>query len=294
MDNTRVISTMARGFNFMLLVFLYSKIGYAHEAIEQFEVQQDRFSLGVGVGLVRFDTNFRFTDKSSGISVFVDGEGTLGLPERESVPVLYSYYRFNKRHSISFNFFRVKREATLLQVNETTDFNLGDLTIVAGASARVTLNDESSFYNLSYNYTIFNDNRSYLFASFGLYGLDLTYSLNASGQITLQGVPVAGRSYRREASLFAPLPVFGIDAWYFFSPKWALGTKVSLVGGSYQDISALVVNTTVNAKYQFAKNVGFTFGITYFNAEVTVDEPDFKAEVDYGFDGVALGIDVWF
>ena len=66
------------------------------------------------------------------------------------------------------------------------------------------------------------------------------------------------------------------------------------MGGSYQDITALVLDTAVNAKYQFAKHVGFTFGITYFNAEVTVDEPDFKAEVDYGFDGVALGIDVRF
>ena len=294
MQNTSVIATMAQGFILMLLVSMYSKISYAHETIEQFEVQQDRFSFGVGVGLVRCDTNFRFTDKSSGISVFVDGEGTLGLPERESVPVFYSYYRFSKRHGISFSYFRVNREVTLLQVNESKDFPLGDLTIVAGASARVTLNDESSFYDLSYNYTIFNDNRSYLFASIGLFGLDLTYSLNASGEITLQGIPVFGRNYRREASVFAPLPVFGIDAWYFFTPKWALGTKVALVGGSYQDITALVLDTTVKAKYQFAKNVGFTFGITYFNAEVTVDEPDFKAEVDYGFDGVALGIDMRF
>jgi len=33
---------------------------------------------------VRFDTNFRFTDKGSGLSVFVDGEGTLGLPEKKA------------------------------------------------------------------------------------------------------------------------------------------------------------------------------------------------------------------
>jgi hypothetical protein len=294
MQNTSVVTTMAQGFILMLLVFLYSKISYAHETIEQSEVQQDRFSFGVGLGLVRFDTNFRFTDKSSGISVFVDGEGTLGLPERESVPVFYSYYRFSKRHGISFTYFRVKREATLLQVSESTDFDIGDLTIVAGASAKVTLTDESAFYYLSYNYTLFNDHRSSLFASFGLYGMDISYSLNASGEITLQGTPVLGRNYRREASVFAPLPVIGIDAWYFFTPKWALGTKVSLVGGSYQDITAVVLDTTVKAKYQFAKNVGFSFGITYFNAEVTIDEPDFKAEVDYGFDGAALGLDVRF
>lgn len=88
--------------------------------------------------------------------------------------------------------------------------------------------------------------------------------------------------------------MFGIDAWYFFTPKWALGTKISLVAGSYQEISALVVDTSVRAKYQFAKHVGFSFGLTYFNAEVTIDNPDLKTEVDYGYDGIALGFDIQF
>ena len=277
-----------------LVEVLGNSTGWANEAGEKTEASRSRFGLGVAAGLVRFDTNFRFTDKDSGLSVFVDGEGTLGLPEKKGLPVFYGHYRFNKRHGISFNYFRVKRVATLLQVNESKDFNLGDLTITAGANAEVTLTDKSHFYYLSYNYTLFDDNRSYLFASLGLYGLDLTYGLDARGQISLEGIPVIGGSYSREASVFAPLPMFGIDAWYYFTPKWALGTKVSVVGGSYQDISAVVLDTTVRAKYQFAKHVGFTFGITYFNGEVTIDNPELKTEVDYGFDGAALGFDMSF
>jgi carbon monoxide dehydrogenase subunit G len=293
-------STIAHGLILVLLFFIYASIGSASEDNKQgeddkqSEKPKNRFGLGVGGVRLRFDTNFKFTEKASGVSVFVDGEGSLGLPEKETLPFLYGFYRFSQRHAIGFSYFQVKREATLLQVNETTDFHLGDLTITAGANAKVTLTDKSSFSYLSYNYTVFEDQRSFLFASFGLYALDLTYGLEATGEFTLQGDPVVNGSYRQEASVFAPLPLLGIDAWYFFSPKWALGTKISLVAGSFQEISALVTDTSVRAKYQFSKHVGFSFGITYFNAEVTIDQPDLKTEVHYGYDGVALGVDIQF
>ena len=296
----RITRTIAHGLILVLLFLMYATIGSASEDNKQdgdnkqSEKPKNRFGLGVGVVRVRFDTNFKFTDKASGFRVFVDGEGTLGLPEKETLPFLYGYYRFARRHAIGFSYFEIKRESTLLQVNESTDFHLGDLTITAGANAKVTISDKSSFSYLSYNYTLFEDQRSFLFASFGLYGLDLTYGLDAEGEITLQGVPVFDERYSQEASVFAPLPLLGIDAWYFFTPKWALGTKISLVAGSYQDISALVLDTTVRAKYQFTKNIGMSLGITYFNAEVTIDEPDLKTEVDYGYDGIALGVDLRF
>ena len=89
----------------------------------------------VGADLVRFDTNFRFTHEDSGLSVFVDGEGALGLPESKGLPVLYGHCRFTERCGIGLPYFRVNRVATLLQVNESKNFNLDDLTITAGADA---------------------------------------------------------------------------------------------------------------------------------------------------------------
>lgn len=294
MLNIRVSSTIAHGLILILLFFLYARIGWGSEYSGQPEDSRNRFGLGVGAGLMRFDTNFKFTDKGSGSSVFVDGEGTLGLTENNSLPFFYGHYRFNRRHGIGFSYFKIKRESTLILINETKDFHLNDLTITAGVDAKVTLTDKSSFSYLSYNLTLFDDNRSFLFASFGLYGLDLKYVLDARGEITLQGIPVAGDSYNNETSVFAPLPMFGIDAWYFFTPKWALGTKISLVGGSYQDVTALVLDTTVRAKYQFTKHIGFLFGITYFNSDTTIDKPELKTEVNYGYDGIALGFDIRF
>ncbi len=62
----------------------------------------------------------------------------------------------------------------------------------------------------------------------------------------------------------------------------------------YLDVSALVLDTSVRVKYQFSKHVGFSFGINYFNAGVDIDTSELETEVDYGFDGVALGFDLRF
>ena len=79
---------------------------------------------------------------NSVLGVFVDGEGTLGLPESKGLPVLYGHLRFIERCGIGFTYFRVNRVATLLQVNESKNFNLDDLTIIAGADERVTLTNK--------------------------------------------------------------------------------------------------------------------------------------------------------
>ena len=44
----------------------------------------------------------------------------------------------------------------------------------------------------------------------------------------------------------------------------------------------------------FNESLGFVFGVTYFTGDITIDEPDLKTEVGYGYDGVALGLDFRF
>lgn len=293
--NVGVISKRVSGLALALSFLACSNVSWSGEDTgEWFEKPARPVTLGVGIGLVRFDTNFKFTEKSTGRSVFVDGEGTLGLNETDTFPVIYGVYRFTKRHGILFAGFQIKRESTLFQFDENRDLDLGDITVNAGAQARITLTDDTAFYYLAYNYTLFEDERNSLFASFGIYALDLSYGLNAEGEITVEGDPVVRSSYEVQAGVFAPLPIFGIDAWSYFTKRWALGTRISIVGGSYQDVSALIVDTSVRAKYQFNRWFGLTFGITYFMGNVDIDEPDLKTEVDYGYDGVALGLDFRF
>jgi hypothetical protein len=88
--------------------------------------------------------------------------------------------------------------------------------------------------------------------------------------------------------------MFGIDAWFSITPRWALGTKISLVGGTYQDISAGVLGTVIRSRYKINKHLSGYLGISYFNADVTIDEADQRTDVAYGLDGLYLGLGVNF
>lgn len=250
------------------------------------QLKNTKLSMGVGAGYVRFDTNFKFTEKDSGLSAFVDAEGTLGLPESDTVGIVYGRYRFSKKHALGFSAFRIKRENSLF----ADQLNLGDWTITGEAK----LTDDTDFYYLNYTYTILQDERSRVFAAFGLYGLNLSYRLDLFGEISYQGEPLADETYEAVASAFAPLPMFGLDAIFALTKRWWLGTKITLVGGSYRDITAGVLDTSVRSGYEFSKHVGVIIGIEYFNAGVTIDDEDVKTEVAYGYDGLFIGLALHF
>lgn len=248
-----------------------------------FDFSDTRFSLGVAVAALRYDTQLNFVDKETGDSIFLDAEGNLGLPETDVSPALFGRYRFSRRHSMGFSFWSLNRSNTLF----SGDIDIGDVSLSGSAE----LSDRSNFYYLTYNYTFLEDSRSKIFGVLGLYGLDVKYQLEAIGEISIDGVPIAEDSLTREASTFAPLPMIGVDAIFALTPKWSFGTRVTLIGGSVGDVrDALVLDTSVRAQYMFNDTFGLHLGIKYFNAKFDLNKSSVRTEVAYGFDGVFGGI----
>jgi hypothetical protein len=274
----------------MVVVFLVAAQAFGHDDpvtdADYIKNISRTLSVGLAVGYERFDTNFKFTDKQSGRSVYVDGEGTLGLPEADFIPILYGYWKPAKRHGLGFSYFQIRRESTLLAVDE----NFSDLTV----TGNVSLSDRSRFYYLSYNYTALQDDRALVLLSLGLYGLDMKYELDATGDISYRGVPIIGGEFSREESVFAPLPLVGLDAWFTITPRWALGSKIALVGGKYKDVSGTVVEAKIRGKYAFNRNLSLFFGVNYFQGDIEIDKEARKTDISYGFEGFFAGLDVGF
>lgn len=271
-------------FCLVLMGILYPvpELAWSQESVE---VKKGKFALGVGYAIARFDTNIKFQNKQTGISVFVDGESTLGLPETDILPVLYGAYRFTNKHMMGFSYFKVKRESTLLDFDET----VGDITITGQA----TLRDNTSFYNLFYGYSLYQDERSRVIGLIGINGLDLKYIFEANGTITYPGGSTTS-SYEVEEGIFAPLPLLGLQFWYAFTPKWSIDTKVAFVAGQYQETKAWVVNTAITSRYQFNKHVGGMLGLAYFDADVTIEDSEERTDIKYGYDGLFLGLHIVF
>ena len=256
------------------------------KAVEFSDESEKHAGIGAGVGIVRFDTNFKFTDKTTGNSVFVDAEGTLDLPEISNVNTFYAAYSFNKRHSIGFAHFRIDRESTLIDTN----LNFEDLILISG---KASLSDNTRFYFFNYGYTFFADDRSRVSGIVGLYGLDLKYTFEVNGSITIDGNTSSG-TYKEDVSIFAPLPLFGLNFSWTFTPKWGVSTKVMLVGGSYEETSAGILSASINARYKFSKHWGLLMGLTFFNADVIIEDDIEKQEIGYGYDGAFIGIHAGF
>jgi hypothetical protein len=243
-------------------------------------------SVGIAAGVMRFDTNFKFTDRDTGLSVFLDAEGSLQLPEVKAIPLIYGYWRPSQKHGLGFGYFSISRESELIVI----DRNFDELTL----DGRATLTDDTRFYVLSYNYTVFQDSRAFLFASFGIKAIDLKYQFDAVGTVSLDGEPIESGTYSETLDQFAPIPLIGMDAWFALTKKWSFGARAAFVAGDVSDVRAVIIESSIRAKYEFNEHLGLIMGLNYFDGDITVNQADVKTEINYGFEGLLLGLDVGF
>jgi hypothetical protein len=242
-----------------------------------------KFVLGVAAAVNRFDTNLKFTNNSTGRSIFVDGEQSLGLPTTDVSPQLYGAWRINNKHGLGFTYFSANRVGSTIAI----DKNLGDLNVTGD----VEVSDKSRFYYLNYSYTFIENPGSRVRGVLGLYGLDLRLGLKAEGLIELNGEPIASGRYSEDVKQLIPLPIIGVDYFFAATPKWALGSRFALIGGKYKDTSALVIESKIAARYQLAEHVALMLAANYFNGDIDINDDDERKEISYGYDGFSIGLD---
>ena len=243
-------------------------------------------SVGVAAGLMRFDTNFKFTDRDTGRSVFLDSEGSMDLPEVKTIPLVYGFWRPSPKHGLGFGYFSVRRDSEIISINR----NFSDLSV----DGRASLEDDTRFYTLTYNYTLFQDSRAFLFASLGINAIDLEYRFDAAGVLSLNGEPIESGVYSETLEQFAPIPMIGLDAWFAVTDRWSFGARAAFVTGEVNDVRALILESRIRAKYDFNRNVSLLVGLNYFDGDVTLNNSDLKTEINYGFEGLMLGVDIGF
>jgi hypothetical protein len=175
----------------------------------------------------------------------------------------------------------VNRESSVFNIDKIFE----DIRVVGDA----TMSDATKFYRMDYGYTLFNDDRSRIKLLAGIYSLDLEYVFEAEGDITEDGVTTPGSVLER-ASVFAPLPLIGLDFWFSFTPEWSMATTVGFVAGKYEDVSAVVVQAGFNAQYKFSRHIGGVIGLTSFAADVDIENSSEKQEISYAYDGLFVGM----
>ena len=69
-----------------------------------------------------------------------------------------------------------------------------------------------------------------------------------------------------------------------------MGVKILLVGGKYQDVTAGVLQTSIQTRYKFTEHVGGILGITRFVSDVTVEDELEKYVIEYNYSGAFVGM----
>lgn len=267
----------------VLLLFMTSASANSTVAKRGAEVniyEDNSFFIGVGSAIVKFDTNIK-VKKDGELPYFIDLEGDLDLPAISYVATIYGGYDFNDKHSLNFAAFGINRQSTLLDINK----NYEDIILI---SANVTLADKTRFYFVDYGYTFFRDDRSDMTFVVGINGMDLHLIAEAKGQITVLGV-AESKAVLADANVFVPLPLIGLNFGFSFTPKWRFSAAVSLVGGTYKDITATIGQSSMNFEYKLSKHVGLILGLTYFDADIEIKNSNELTEVSYGYNGGYIG-----
>jgi hypothetical protein len=242
-----------------------------------------KFVFVFGGASVRFDSSFKFLDKETGNSVFIDPEGQLGLQERQEVPSGSFLVSLKDKHFLSIGFTSFERDSRLLDAESTT---YGDLEVESGT---IDVWLDSNDFDLSYAYKLFADDHIRILGKAGIYTLDLDAGIRAEGEWSIEDEPDSG-VYERSRSLIAPLPLLGVLFNFYIDNRWALAISVEAMYLPVGDITGRALRSKINARYAFGKAVGITFGINYFDVDVTDDGETRRYDIKYGYDGLFAGL----
>jgi len=112
----------------------------------------DQFRIGVAYFAPKLDTAVVVTDATGTIGTGISFERNLGLDNRKGTALVDASWRFFKRHSLSINYFDLRRSAST-----NTSVTIG----IGGKLIDVDLPIESFFdiktYEISYSYSLLFD-----------------------------------------------------------------------------------------------------------------------------------------
>ena len=76
----------------LIILLFFGSLSIGHVCAEQEKIdlyKSSKLALGIGTAIVKFDTNLKFADKTTGNATYLDLEGNLDLPEVSTVITLY-------------------------------------------------------------------------------------------------------------------------------------------------------------------------------------------------------------
>ena len=218
-------------------------------------------------------TTVSFNTGVAGLGTTIDYQKNLGGEDKDTVPRIDVYYRFNPRHRIDFTAFSIDRKGERI---------LDQTIVIDGTTYNINESIQSDLkytvYKLGYSYSFYHSPKVELSLSAGLNMTSYDFSIESSTTGTTEAAGVS-----------VPLPVIGLRLGYAITPKW----NVRYVSEAFfVDIEAKfrggLVNYELNTEYKLFNNFALGAGIARLAVNAEVDDDDWRGTVNDGFRGLQV------
>lgn len=276
------LNALAKGFIFLGWVVLGSGgIGWGEE-LKAPAQPWEKWNVSLGGFYSNTDTSVRV---GAGLGVDLDMEKALDIKADNTVFRAESGWRFsqNRKHRLDVSWFALHRKAerTLGQDFDITRPDGSTTTIVAGSDVSSKVNLD--LYEISYSYSILQDDRVDLALLTGLYVMPINFALTSSGATEVEG----------SLKFAAPLPVVGYRLDFALTPKWYFRSQSQFFYVAYKNFEGKLAEMRGAVEYLPIRRVGIGLGFDTLHASFEAtgqDYPgaDFSGKFQFQDNGLQL------
>ena len=238
---------------------------------------QHRFNIKVTSVFADLSTDVSFTLPPDGLfSANLSLEDNFGLDDKK-VFVLGSFlYFITPRSGLYAQYYNISRENTHTTEKEYTFL---DHTIPIGSE--LTGYFDTKVFSLGYLLTVMRDKKVFLGIYLNVFFMDLQ-----------TGVYTSTYFIDEEVKLFLPLPNVGIIAHFELKPWLYFDGNIGFFSVTLQDIpfAASIYNVSAALVFKPAKWLGISASYEMFTVDVDFNTDNIPTNIDYNFQGPALGL----
>ena len=279
----RHFHTMQKKYFIFLTVLIMAVTSYAHAK----EKIPDRFRIALGgFAVVRYDSLMSLTEPNLGAGISISPEDTLGLSTEQVVLRLEGYYRFTKKHAMTYSWYKITSDGSkiLEEEFEWLDDNGDTITIPIGAKADTTLSYD--IFKLGYLWSFHHTDKVEMAAGVGLHMTRIEVGLRTES--TTSGVDA------RDVDTTLPLPVFSYAIVYHVTPKFAWHLKQEFFALQFDKWDGNYTDSTLGIEYRFLENVGLGIALSSNSLKITENKDDYEFQYDNRISGVLVNLVAYF
>ena len=194
-------------------------------------------------------------------------------------------WRFLPRHQLHLEYFQLDNNGAR---TAGRNFNIDGTDV--GLEAALDTSTKFGLGRVTYGYSIIKKSNWDFAFKVGFHIVTVKASVTASGNVSVNGVPIATPSKTVSSSTYTfPLPHIGGSLAYKFGPKVS-GILTGLIFTiDLGDYSGTLIEADAMVNYQITKHFGVGGGAKYFNLNLQAKASGGgSAEFDFGFIGPAF------